>query len=124
MAEDIIIDDVTLIEEGHLGSGCSNLTDDEILAACLVRGLPVGRFARDYSIGGMKGEILHMKRSLTNHLKMMKGAMMIRERFTFEGENAMACEANMVSKRSLIRDHTLQLLVLHLPAIRFEMRPS
>jgi len=45
LAEDIIIDDVALIEEGQLDNACIEMTEEEVLDAVWLRGLPVGGFA-------------------------------------------------------------------------------
>jgi hypothetical protein len=119
VAEDTIVDDATLIEEGHLEHGCTNLTGEEIMAACLARGLPVGRFAREASIG-VEDQISSMRKLLTNHLKIMYAAMMIRETMSVDGHQLMTGGVGLGSKRDLVRDHALQLLVLHLPAIRYK----
>lgn len=108
IAEDIIMDDVTLIKE-HLNEGCASLTIDEVTAACLARGLPIGRFASDQSTNRTY-EVANMRRMLINHLMMMQS--LFRESFALDGGD------RGLSKRSLVRDHALQLLVLHLPSIR------
>ena len=122
MAEDIIVDDATLIEEGNVANECSNLTDDEVMSACLARGLPVGRFTRDAVLKEQEADC--MKRLLTNHLKMIQYVMMVRETMSIDGHNLMTGGVGIGSKRSLVRDHALQLLVLHLAAIRCEMKPQ
>jgi len=111
LAEDIIIDDVALIEEGQLDNACIEMTEEEVLDACWLRGLPVGGFASldsssisSSTNGSREDEVYQMRKILTNHLLMMKHVMDKR------------------LKRELVRDSTLQLLVVHLTAIRYTMR--
>ena len=111
LAEDIIIDDVALIEEGQLDSGCIEMTEEEVLDAVWLRGLPVGGFASldnsstsSSTNGSREDEVHQMRKILTSHLLMMKHVMDKR----LKGE--------------LVRDSTLQLLVLHLPAIRYTIK--
>ena len=120
MAEDIIIDDATLIQEGFFANECSNLSEDELTSACLARGLPVGRFARDGSSNEEEAD--SMRRLLTNHLKMIQYAMMVRETLSVHGHKLLTGGVGIGSKRDLVRDHALHLLVLHLAAIRSEMK--
>jgi hypothetical protein len=118
LAEDIIVDDVTLIKEGYLDNGCATLTGDEVMNSCVARGLPVGRLAKDVS-AGIDDEATGMRRLLTNHLKMMREVMMVRETFSVDGQQLSTSGSNgLCSTRELVRDSALQLLVLHLPAIR------
>ena len=103
------MDDTALIEEGQLDSQCRNMTEEEVLDACWLRGLPVGRFATmnsgaDASVHIRETEIKEMRKTLSNQLQMMNAVMRRRE------------------KGELVRDTTLQLLVLHLPAIRRSMK--
>eukprot|EP00985_Skeletonema_marinoi_P006974 scaffold3046_cov102-Skeletonema_marinoi.AAC.2 len=76
LAEDIIMDDAALIEERQLDIKCGGMTEEEILDACWMRGLPVGRFAtRTISKVDEGGENVQTMRSiLTNHLQMMQYA--------------------------------------------------
>ena len=113
ISEDIIMDDAALLEEGQLDDGCDDMTDDEVLDACWLRGLPVGRFANSGAVGientaTKEREIGSMRNLLTNHLRMMSFVMVD------EG-------SGLRSRGSLVRDSSLQLLVLHLPAIRHKM---
>lgn len=117
IAEDIIVDDVTLIEE-HLNEGCASLTDDEVTTACLARGLPIGRFARDQSTNRTE-DVVNMKRILINHLNMMQSLLMVKESLSLDSLMLTSRDTG-ISKRSHVRDHALQLLVLHLPAIRHD----
>lgn len=117
IAEDTIIDDVTLIQEGYLKDGGASLTGDEVMTACSARGLPVGRFAREVSSG--ENEEANMRTLLTNHLKMMQAVMMVRETVSVDGKRLLTGGVGISSMRTLVRDHALQFLVLHLPAIRY-----
>jgi len=125
LAEDIIMDDSALIEEGQLDGECSGMTEEEILDACWLRGLPVGSFAQMKGIGvhgsahGREGEVHVMRRVLTNHLQMMEAIMAGPSMDTASNVKETAL---LRSKRELVRDTRLQLLVLHLPAIRYSMR--
>ncbi|KAL7483180.1 hypothetical protein ACHAW6_008842 [Cyclotella cf. meneghiniana] len=118
LAEDIIADDATLLEEGHLEAGCVDMTEEEVLDACLTRGLPVGRFARNLS-GEAIREIQCMRTLLTNHLNMMRGVMMYRDKCSMEEQQLLSGRDGLRSKNSLVRDVAIHLLVLQLPAIRY-----
>jgi hypothetical protein len=121
IAEDIILDDAMLIEEGHLDDGCTNLTNDEVLHACLVRGLPVGRFA--HAVSFETEDVFNTMRTLlTRHLNMMREVMTVRESFSFEGQKYLTGGVGILFRGKLVRDHALQLLVLHLPALRNGMK--
>ena len=103
LAEDMIMDDAALIEEGQIDIECSGMTEEEVLDACWMRGLPVGRFA---NCSGSKldscgeDEVVQMMRSiLTNHLQMMQYA-----------QRSVGNDAVMHSRSELVRDETLQLL--------------
>ena len=109
VAEEIIIDDLALVEEGQIEACCSDLSNDEVLDACSIRGLPVGRFVRDVT-GSESSEIQFMRASLTNHLRMVR-VMMHREKSSH-------AEKRLRDERSLVRDDALKLLVLHLPSLR------
>ena len=138
LAEDIILDDIALIEEGHLRSECIGLTNDEVLEACWIRGLPVGRFVgtmsnhisygRECHRDGNEGELQMMRRVLMHHLQMMETIMACRNSggFTRDDDNDDDSDTIPIlrSRRELVRDNTLLLLVLHLPAIRYSMRHS
>jgi hypothetical protein len=67
MAKDIILDDANLIEENHKDVFCESLTDDEVLEACSLRGLPC---RLNHSFGDMR-------KSLTNYLTMMESTYKI-----------------------------------------------
>lgn len=104
LAEDIIMDDISLIEEGQLDNECIDMTEEEVLDSCWLRGLPVGRFATNMNMMDSEGETVQsMRKVLTHHLQMMDHVF----------------GTSLHSK--LVRDTTLQLLVLHLPAIRYRM---
>ena len=108
LAEDIIMDDSALIEEGQLESKCIGMTEEEILDACWLRGLPVGRFVTmnnnvQCSTHGREGEVEMMRTALTHHLQMIEDI------------------TKHSPLREIVRDSTLHLLVLHLPAIRYSM---
>ena len=138
LAEDIILDDIALIEEGHLRSECIGLTNDEVLEACWIRGLPVGRFVgtmsnhisygRECHRDGNEGELQMMRRVLMHHLQMMETIMACRNSggFTRDDDNDDDSDTIPIlrSRRELVRSNTLLLLVLHLPAIRYSMRHS
>ena len=98
LAEDIIIDDSALIEEGEIGIKCSGLTEEEVLDACWMRGLPLGRFTNS-SYSGREEEVQMMRIMLTNHLQMMQYA-----------HKAVGNDAVMHSRSELVRDKALQLL--------------
>jgi len=122
LAEDIIVDDAALLEEGQLENGCNDMTDDEILDACWVRGLPIGRFTRarkidrnrDVGDGNLsQAEIGVMREIFSNHLKMAKLVMS-------DDDNA----PDLRPRGDLVRDPALRLLVLHLPAIRSQNKAT
>jgi len=111
LAEDMIMDDAALIEEGQIDIKCTGMTEEEVLDACWMRGLPVGRFATCTGDSGTEeDEVKMMRVSLTNHLQMMKYA-----------HSSLGNDEAMHSRGALVRDKTLQLLILHLPAIRHEL---
>lgn len=100
LAEDIIADDAALIEEGQIDIQCSGMREDEVLDACWLRGLPVGRFVHGVEERNSKDDELHiMRKELTNHLQMMKYAHMM-----------VGNDTSMCSRSELVRDKTLQLL--------------
>jgi hypothetical protein len=100
LAEDIIADDAALIEEGQIDIQCSGMREDEVLDACWLRGLPVGRFVHGAQERNSEGDEVHMMRKeLTNHLQMMKYAHMM-----------VGNDTSMCSRSELVRDKTLQLL--------------
>jgi len=100
LAEDIIADDAALIEEGQIDIQCSGMREDEVLDACWLRGLPVGRFVGGVQERNSEGDEVHMMRKeLTNHLQMMKYAHMM-----------VGNDTSMCSRSELVRDKTLQLL--------------
>mmetsp|Transcript_9451 Transcript_9451/g.20452 ORF Transcript_9451/g.20452 Transcript_9451/m.20452 type:complete len:573 (-) Transcript_9451:198-1916(-) len=139
LAEDILMDDAALIEEGQLECHCHRMTEEEVLDACWLRGLPLGRFvkvggiiAADRGGGGVNGvddsQVAMMRNALTNHLQMMKTIMTIQDSSSlvhhrpssFVGmETTTGCLLR--PKGDLVRDTTLQLLILHLPAVRYSM---
>ena len=103
LAEDIIMDDAALIEEGEIGIKCSGLTEEEILDACWMRGLPLGRFTNSSGSklldSAREEEVQMMRIILTNHLQMMQYA-----------HRAVGNDAVMNSRSELVRDKALQLL--------------
>lgn len=100
LAEDIIADDAALIEEGQINIQCCEMREDEVLDACWLRGLPVGRFVHGVQERNSKDDELHiMRKELTNHLQMMKYAHMM-----------VGNDTSMCSRSELVRDKTLQLL--------------
>lgn len=103
LAEDIIMDDSSLIEEGHIDVKCSGMSEEEVLDACWMRGLPVGRFATpsgSKKLDSSREEDIQMMRMiLTNHLEMMQFA-----------HGAVGNDAVMHSRSELVRDEALQLL--------------
>jgi len=115
LAEDICMDDAALIEEGHIDVKCSGMSEEEVLDACWMRGLPVGRFSscsgsKKLLDGSREEEVQMMRIILTNHLEMMQFA-----------HSAVGNDAVMHSRSELVRDQALQLLILHLPAIRHQL---
>mmetsp|Transcript_6265 Transcript_6265/g.11983 ORF Transcript_6265/g.11983 Transcript_6265/m.11983 type:complete len:389 (+) Transcript_6265:202-1368(+) len=62
IAESIVEDDELLILEGHECNGCASLTAEEVIDACLVRGLP----------SEMALSMGEMRQCLTNHLRMTR----------------------------------------------------
>eukprot|EP00970_Alexandrium_tamarense_P009463 scaffold1886_cov298-Alexandrium_tamarense.AAC.7 len=112
MAEDILMDDVALLEEEQLNARCRNMTDDEVLQACWLRGLPVGRFVNGVGLAGNYGDDCksnELRELLTHHLQMMQLVM-------------MHCSSSLILvKGKLIRDIALQMMVLHLQPLRYQM---
>ncbi len=97
LAEDIIFDDAALIEEGHIDVQCSGMSEEEVLDACWMRGLPVGEFAS--RSGSREEELQLMRIILTNHLQMMQFA-----------HGTVGNDAAMHSRSEWVRDKALQLL--------------
>jgi len=94
-AENVCRDDTLLIEEGHHlhgGLGCGLLTKEEVLEACVLRGLPV---SRDLSTN-------EMRIFLTDHLLMMEQILKRKNKNVFANDDA-------------------RVFVLHLPAIRLSL---
>ena len=135
LAEDVIMDDAALIEEGHLpprgGDGLVvGMTDEEVFDACWLRGLPLGRFAAsgdggDGGGGRDGGEAFAARRVLANHLRMVEAVMSARRCGPSRGtvskddEDYVISECSLRPRGELVRDNTLHLLILHLPAIRY-----
>ena len=152
LAEDIILDDVALLKDAQLDDECNGMTEEEVLDACWLRGLPVGRFvnavhsddAGDVIIDNLGNvdrssptnsdtntktdalkkehvwkDIQIMRLLLTDHLQMMQTIMTLDPSSQFSSSETAG--AALRSKGSLVRDVTLQLLILHLPAIRYQM---
>lgn len=126
LAEDIILDDIALIEEDQISTDCMGLMDEEVLEACWIRGLPVGRFVTvnnnvsgSACRSGTEDEVQIMRRVLKNHLQMMEAIMACR---SDSGCARGDTSTSLCSRSELVRDSTLLLLVLHLPAIRYRMR--
>ena len=89
--------------------------------SCVARGLPVGRSTKNVS-ARVTDEATGMRRLLTNHLKMMREVMVVRETFSVDGQQLSTSGSNdLCSKRELVGDSSLQLLVLHLPANNHEV---
>lgn len=106
------MDDVALLEEEQLNARCRNMTDDEVLQACWLRGLPVGRFVNGVGLAGNYGDDCksnELRELLTHHLQMMQLVM-------------MHCSSSLILvKGKLIRDIALQMMVLHLQPLRYQM---
>lgn len=124
LAEDILMDDAALIEEMGGDALCGGMTDDEVLDACWLRGLPVGRFV---NVGGSvrsgihrrEEEMQEMRIALSNHLGMMK--VLMPECRPLPADGIQSSPENRY-RGALVRDDALKLLVLHLPAVRFCMK--
>jgi len=124
LAEDILMDDAALIEEMGGDALCGGMTDDEVLDACWLRGLPVGRFV---NVGGSvrsgihrrEEEMQEMRIALSNHLGMMK--VLMPECRPLPADGIQSSPENRY-RGALVRDDALKLLVLHLPAVRFSMK--
>lgn len=108
LAQDIILDDIALIQEGTISSECMGLTDEEVLEACWIRGLPMGK----------EGEVHMLRRLLKHHLQMMESIMAC----SIGGSARGGTSPTLCSKGELARDRILILLVLHLASIRYSMR--
>ena len=92
IATDIILDDSNLILENHKSINCESLTDDEVLDACSLRGLPCGS---DLSFD-------EMRKLLTNYLVIMEPIH------------------TLIGKDRLLENNGI-MFVLHLQAIRLKM---
>jgi len=139
LAEDIIMDDIAMIDEGyhhcynhdvddHVDRGgdnhhyCVGMTDIEVFEACYIRGLPVGRFATAHD--GIKGnnskegEALATRKLLAYYLQMMD-MVMNQKSDDDDDDTVFSSNSSSSSKGELVRNGTLQLLVLHIHAIRY-----
>ncbi len=96
IAKDIILDDADLIRDKLHEDGCQSLTDDEILNACSLRGLPCKL--------DVTQEV--MRECLTNHLRMVEPLF------------------QKVGKANLIGNSKGTTFFVHLPAIRFQLKRS
>ena len=141
LAEDIIMDDMAMIDEGYhhcynhdvddRGDNnhhyyCVGMTDIEVFEACYIRGLPVGRFATAYD--GIKGnnskegEAVATRKLLAYYLRMMDMVMNQKSDDDDDDDDNTVFSSNSISSSSkgeLVRNGTLQLLVLHIHAIRY-----
>ena len=89
---DIAVDDTLLLEEAYDSNGCESMTDEEVLDACLMRGLPV------------TVPLEEMRVCLTNHLSMIRT---LKERVPSEKHKP---------------SQGLKLLTMHLSSIRYYLR--
>lgn len=89
---DITTDDKLLLEEAYDSNGCYSMTDEEVINACLMRGLPV-TVSHD-----------EMRVCLTNHLTMIRA---LKERVPSEEHKP---------------SQGLKLLTMHLASIRYYLR--
>jgi hypothetical protein len=137
LAEDIIMDDIAMIDEGYHNCYyhnhddgdnyyCVGMTDIEVFEACYIRGLPIGRFATAYD--GIKGnnskegEGLATRKLLAHYLQMMDMIMNQQTKSDDDdddGKVVSSSSGSSVSKGELVRDSALQLMVLHIHAIRY-----
>lgn len=92
MGTNITNDDTLLLEEAYDSNECESMTDEEVMDACLVRGLPVTVSCEE------------MRVCLTNHLTMIRT---LKERIPSE-------------KRK--DSQSLKLLTMHLSSIRYYLR--
>lgn len=88
-------DDAMLLEEAYDLYGCESMTDQEVLDACLLRGLPV-TLSRE-----------EMRLCLTNHLGMIRT---LKERVSSENDRQPS--------------EGLKLLTMHLPSIRYYLKQN
>ncbi|KAL3805466.1 hypothetical protein ACHAW5_007138 [Stephanodiscus triporus] len=126
LAEDVILDDAALIEEGMSRDGCAGMTDEEVFDACWIRGLPLGPFAAtnggvDSGGGSVDGEARATRRVLTNHLRMMEAVMSARCGPSMVVATDEDMSGSLRSRGELVRDPTLRLLILHLHPIRYSL---
>jgi hypothetical protein len=131
------MDDIAMIDEGYHNCYyhnhddgdnyyyCVGMTDIEVFEACYIRGLPVGRFATAYD--GIKGnnskegEALATRKLLAHYLQMMDMIMNQTKLDDNDGKVVSSSSGVSVSKGELVRDSALQLLVLHIHAIRYNV---
>lgn len=91
--KDIVLDDGNLLKEKQHEKNCASLSDEEVLDACALRGLPC-QLGQSYD---------DMRESLTNHLKMMKTVH------------------DQVGKHTLITEISGVMFMLYLQPIRFKL---
>uniref|UniRef100_A0A7R9W8U5 Letm1 RBD domain-containing protein n=1 Tax=Pseudictyota dubia TaxID=2749911 RepID=A0A7R9W8U5_9STRA len=101
VAADLVRDDFMLIEEGHHRNGCSNLTDFEVLDACLARCLPT-------LLTSTKED---MRQSLTGHLEIVA---MIEE----------VAKSERMDHENIEGRHSLKSFIMHLPSIRLWVKEN
>lgn len=106
LAEDVILDDAAVIEEGMSRDGCAGMTDEEVFDACWIRGLPLGPFAT--TNGGVDSGGACNEEGLSARCGP---SMVVAKDEDMSG--------SLRSRGELVRDATLQLLILHLHPIQY-----
>ncbi len=96
IAKDIVLDDADLLSDKLHLDGCQSLTDDEVLNACALRGLPCKLDVPQHV----------MRKCLANHLTMVESLF------------------QTVGKTALIKNPEGTTFFSHLPAIRYQLMRS
>jgi hypothetical protein len=104
IAQDIVQDDILLIQEGQHFNKCDSLTDEEVLDACLLRGLPINTLTQ-------------MRTQLTHHLIMVQPLLQKLVQETSDTDSTTrTCQQFEEYKNAI------QILILFLPAIRYDLK--
>ena len=107
----VVQDDILLLEEEHDVTGCSTLTDTEVLDACLIRGLPV-----------MSHSAEERRKCLTNHLKLIRSVkqrLLVRQQ---QQQQQQLGKGGNNNGRNLSKTEGFRLFTLHLNPLRYHLK--
>jgi len=103
IGNEVYEDDKLLLEEEYDSNGCQSLTNQEVVDACLLRGLPV---TVSYD---------EMRQCLTNHLSMIRQLNTSLKKSNIEAKSLNSLHDDK-------GEEGYKLFVLHLPALRWHLR--